>query len=200
MQHKILPAAVAALALFIAGCGDDDPGDSASRPPGNGTDRAFVAEMIPHHESAVVMAEIAQDRGRSPFVKRLAADIIRTQNAEISVMRREDKTLADAGVKQGSLGVSEHMTGMDDDPQTLKTANPFDRAFMRMMIPHHQGAIEMAMVEGAKGASPRLRALGQDIIRAQQREIREMRKQLDEPAGMDDAMEEEPAEGSSHSG
>jgi uncharacterized protein (DUF305 family) len=44
-------------------------------------DRAFVAAMIPHHESAVEMAEIAQ-RGESEFVKRLAGDIIRTQNAE----------------------------------------------------------------------------------------------------------------------
>ncbi len=191
MQRKILPAMVAAIALFVAACGDDEAGDSASRPPGNGADRAFVADMVPHHQSAVEMAKIAQDRGQSRFVKRLADDIVRTQNQEISVMRREDEALANAGVKKGSLGVPEHMMGMDDDPETLRTATPFDRAFMRMMIPHHEGAIEMAMVEGVKGANPRLKALGQDIVRAQQREIRGMRAQLRDAAGTDGAAEKE---------
>ena len=200
MKPKILPAVLAAAALLVAGCGDDEAGTTAAKAPGNGTDRAFVADMVPHHQSAVEMATIAQDRGQSQFVKRLADDIIRTQNEEISTMRRVDKTLATAGIEKGSLGVPEHMMGTNDDPQTLKTANPFDRAFLRMMIPHHQGAIEMALVEGVKGSNPTLQALGQDIIRAQQREIREMRKELGDARTTDAAAEEEGGHGSGHSG
>ncbi len=49
--------------------------------------------MIPHHESAVEMAEVAQRQGEGAFVRGLAEDIIRTQQAEIATLRREDGAL-----------------------------------------------------------------------------------------------------------
>ncbi len=168
---------MAAAGLAVAGCGSDDAASTGSEPAGNGADRAFVADMIPHHQSAVDMARIAQERGQSPFVKRLAEDIIRTQNEEITVMRREDSALADAGVEKGELGVGHSAMGMDMDTAALEDADPFDRAFIDMMIPHHEGAVTMAKAELAKGEDPELRRLAEDIVRAQQREIREMRAQ-----------------------
>lgn len=183
-------AALAALAtVAIAGCGSDDDNAGSAQTattPGNGGDRAFVADMIPHHQSAVDMAEIAQERGRSDFAKKLAADIIRTQNAEITTMRGQDRQLAAAGVTKGSLGVSEHMMGTDSDVAKLRTANPFDREFLTMMLPHHQGAVTMAKAEIAKGADPELKQLARNIITAQEGEIRAMRKQLgDGASGME---------------
>lgn len=185
--RKILPALAVAGALLGAGCGDSDSsGDSASPAAGgNPVDRAFVADMIPHHESAVQMAQIAQRRGSSDFVKKLADDIVKTQNAEISAMRAADRRLKSAGVEQGSLGVPEHMMGMDDDPASLKSATPFDRAFIEMMIPHHEGAIAMAKAEKAKGGDSELKKLADDIIAAQQREIAEMREHLGEKGTTD---------------
>jgi len=176
---KILPALLAAGALVAAGCGDDDSSnDSASSAAGNAVDRAFVADMVPHHRSAVEMATIAQERGESKFVKQLADDIARTQDQEIDVMRGEDKALAAAGIEQGSLGVPEHMTGMDGEPSSLRTATPFDKAFIDMMLPHHEGAVVMAKAELAKGKSSKLKTLAQSIIVTQQREIAAMRKHL----------------------
>jgi uncharacterized protein (DUF305 family) len=171
--------ALAAGVLLIAGCGDDNKADSNSAASANPVDRAFVREMIPHHESAVQMAQIAQRRGSSAFVKRLADGIVRTQTAEISTLRAADRRLKAAGVSVGSLGVPEHMMGMDDDPASLKSAKRFDRAFLTMMIPHHEGAIEMADAERKKGKDPKLKTLAQKIITAQRREIAEMHKHLD---------------------
>jgi uncharacterized protein (DUF305 family) len=73
-------------------------------------DRAFVAAMIPHHESAVEMAEIAQERGESDMVKQLA---------EASSARRTPRSPRCAAM------------GMDGDMSMLERADPFDRAFLR---------------------------------------------------------------------
>lgn len=179
-SRKILPALAVAGALLGAGCGDSSDDSASQATGGNPVDRAFVADMIPHHESAVQMAQIAQRRGSSEFVKKLADDIVRTQNAEISTLRAADQRLKSAGVSAGSLGVPQHMMGMDDDPASLKTATPFDRAFIRMMIPHHEGAIVMAKAEMAKGSDSELKTLAGDIIKAQEREIGEMREHIGE--------------------
>ena len=163
IKHTRAPVTAVMLAfgvLFagvgIAACGSDDKttgSDSAAQTSaGNGTDRAFVADMIAHHESAVEMAKIAERRGQSAFVKDLAKDIIRTQNTEITTMRRIASALEADGVKASSLGITEHQTGMDMDISKLRTADPFDREFIDMMIPHHQGAIRMARVQLAKGS------------------------------------------------
>jgi Domain of unknown function (DUF305) len=56
-----------------------------------------------------------------------------------------------------------------------------DRDFMRMMIPHHQGAIDMAVVVLKHGRDERLRRLAQSIIVEQGQEIAYMRALLDAP-------------------
>jgi uncharacterized protein (DUF305 family) len=190
--RTILLALAAVGALIVAGCGDDPKTDNgSSSAAGSGIDRAFVADMIPHHQSAIEMAKVAQERGESAFVKQLAEDIIKTQTKEIATLRREDEGLDTAGVEVGSLGVPEQMKGMDGDAAALKKADPFDRAFMEMMITHHEAAIEMAKVELKKGKDPELKALAQEIIDAQEREIAEMRKQLAASGASDDGMKDD---------
>ena len=176
-KRMTLSALATVLTLALAACGGDDNAESGSDVRGNGTDRAFVAEMIPHHESAIEMAKMAQDRGESPFVKKLADDIIRTQSEEIATLRQEDEGLETAGVEVGSLGMDMDM-GMD--MSMLDTAEPFDEMFMQMMIEHHSSAIDMAEIELDKGDDPELKSLAQDVIDSQQREIDEMRKQLEQ--------------------
>lgn len=177
MKIKIIALLAALSAVAVAGCGSDD-NKSAAKAGGNGTDRAFVADMVPHHESAIEMATIAQQRGTTPFVKTLSGNIVRTQNQEISAMQAEDDKLAKAGVKPGDLGVPDHMMGMDMDTASLKTANPFDVAFLKMMLPHHEGAVVMAKVELKKGSDPQLKQIATQIIAAQEKEIGQMKKQL----------------------
>ncbi len=65
------------------------------------------------------------------------------------------------------------MTNMNVKP----TGNP-DKDFVIMMMPHHQGAIDMAKVELQYGKDPELRQLATDIVAAQEKEIAEMKAWL----------------------
>lgn len=179
------PAFALVAALALAACGGDDS-SSAAAPSPNGADRAFAAAMIPHHQAAVQMAEIARSRGESAFVRKLAADIIRTQHAEIEILRERYNALKAEGIEVGSLGVPEHMMGMGNDIGMLRVTGSFDNAFLRMMIPHHEGALTMAGAELEKGGDATLEELAQDIIDAQQREIDEMNTHLGEAGGSTD--------------
>jgi uncharacterized protein (DUF305 family) len=180
-MRKLLIAGALALAAaaLLAACGDgNDEGAHTITATGNGTDRAFVAEMVPHHESAIEMAKVAQERGQSEFVSSLADDIVRTQNEEIDEMEDFDADLEASGVKAGDLGLSDSMMGMEGDMSSLMHADAFDEMFMRMMVPHHQGAIRMARIELRDGENAQLKVLAQGIIDAQSKEIAEMNQQL----------------------
>jgi uncharacterized protein (DUF305 family) len=176
-RRRIVLALVAGL-LLVTGCGDDNDADSSSAASASPVDRAFARQMIAHHQAGVQMAKVVLSRGSSAFVTRLAKDIVRTQTAEIATLRGADRRLAAAGVTVGSLGVPEHMTGMDGDPASLKTAEQVDRAFLQMMIPHHEGAIDMSNAVLERGEDARLKTLARKIVTVQQREIAEMRTHL----------------------
>lgn len=55
---------------------------------GDAFDRAFIEEMIVHHEGAVEMAEQALEKALRPEIKEMAADIIEAQTREIQMMQK----------------------------------------------------------------------------------------------------------------
>src|SRR5207244_3449409 len=73
------------------------------------------------------------------------------------------------------------MTRMMAAMMKIKPSNDVDRDFVAMMVPHHQGAIDMAKVELGYGHNELLRGLAQEIIATQQQEIAAMRRALGEP-------------------
>ena len=167
--------AALALAALVAGCGsshDGHGGDAGGA--GNATDAAFVNDMVPHHESAVEMAEIAKEEADHQEIRKLSDEIIAAQKREIETMNSVKDELGEA--HGDHMGGDEHMRGMDMDPEKLRGAKPFDRAFIDMMVPHHEGAVRMAREELATGENPKLRRLAEEIIAAQRREIDQMRQ------------------------
>lgn len=164
-------------ALLGAGCGAEDSGD-ARRPGGqaNGTDLAFVTDMIPHHRGAIAMAELARRRGEHREIRALAAVIIRAQRDEIALLEAARQRFLDAGLEPEGMGMSHGEMGMDADVDDLKRAEPFDRAFIDAMIDHHRGAVAMARHELEKGGDPDALLLAEAIVEAQKREIADMRR------------------------
>jgi uncharacterized protein (DUF305 family) len=159
-----------AITIAAASCGDEDDSGSSGRP----TDRAFAAEMIPHHEGAIEMAQVAQARAERPEIRRLARSIITSQREEIAILRSIQSDLRGDGGVVGDLGLSEEHMAQEGDVDRLREASNFDREFIQMMIPHHGGAIDMAAVELRDGQDPRLKRIARSIIEAQQREIQQM--------------------------
>jgi uncharacterized protein (DUF305 family) len=65
---------------------------------------------------------------------------------------------------------------MMDDMMAMKSTGDPDKDFAMMMVPHHQGAIDMAEVELKYGKDPMLKKMAQKIINAQKKEIKEFKK------------------------
>jgi uncharacterized protein (DUF305 family) len=76
----------------------------------------------------------------------------------------------------------------------IKPSGDVDRDFVQMMVPHHQGAVDMAKAELKYGHNQQLRQLARDIVAHQQREITEMRSDISgegsPPASVDGAVGE----------
>ena len=148
---------------------------------GEYSDEAFLDAMVPHHQGAVEMAEVALDNAEHGEIRRLARNIISTQRAEIenlrSIKEREFGT-SDVPMRMGSEDMES--MGMMTDPRMLADERPFDRAFIDAMIPHHQSAIEMARVTSEKSDNPDIQTLAGNIVDAQEREIGQMKSWREE--------------------
>ncbi|MDQ3913312.1 MAG: DUF305 domain-containing protein [Actinomycetota bacterium] len=62
-----------------------DPQELANRKP---FDKAFIDAMIPHHQSAIAMANVALEESKNQQIRQIAEDIVRAQKREISQMQR----------------------------------------------------------------------------------------------------------------
>ncbi|WP_433145830.1 DUF305 domain-containing protein [Actinomadura nitritigenes] len=190
MKRAIALVAVPALAFALAACGDsgDKGGSKPSATPSmsmsmsaaqashNEQDVMFAQMMIPHHRQAVEMAGLAPSRAASAQVKVLAAGIEKAQAPEIATMTG---WLKDWGAPAAMTGMHHDMPGImgEKDMTSLKGLKgaAFDKAFLRMMIEHHQGAVTMARAEGRSGQNADAKAMAASIVRTQTAEIAKMR-------------------------
>ena len=183
--------------LTLAACGNDSTSTSSgdtSTAQFNDADVQFAQGMIPHHQQAVEMSQMAATHADSPEVKKLASDIEAAQGPEINTMTQwlmdwGKDVPSPSGSDMGGMdmGDGSHMDTADmpgmmsaDDMHQLGQAHGsnWDRMFLTMMIRHHQGAIEMARTEQADGQNPDAVALAKKIEDAQSAEIATMKNML----------------------
>jgi len=144
-----------------------------------GSNAMFLQMMIPHHEQAVVMSDLALSTSKDADVLKLAKQIKDAQAPEIIKMQG---WLSDAGLSQDpGHSMGDGMGGMlsDSELSALKgsTGKAFDKLFLAGMIAHHEGAIHMVMmIENSQDSD--VNRLGQDIVKSQTAEIELMKKIL----------------------
>ncbi len=145
-------------------------------------DIVFAQGMIPHHEQAVEMADIALAHDSvSADVKRLATDVKAAQDPEIQQMQGWLSSWGAPATATGSADPhAAHGMMTDEDMDALEdaTGDEFNRMWMAMMIEHHDGAITMAQDVLKTTDDPEVKALAEAVIAAQQAEIEEMKKLL----------------------
>jgi uncharacterized protein (DUF305 family) len=155
-------------ALLLAGCATAPK----ATPMFSAEDLKFAEEMIPHHEQAVLMSDIALTNSTSDEVLALARDIKAAQAPEIEQMSAWE------GVRPNTH-MGHMMDGMLSDEQIQKLRDSkgteFDRLFLEGMILHHEGAIKMAQkVTGSKNKE--VAAIATAIVEAQEKEIAFMKE------------------------
>ncbi|MEM9839767.1 MAG: DUF305 domain-containing protein [Pseudomonadota bacterium] len=165
-------------------------------------DVKFMQDMIPHHQQAVEMALLVDERTNNQAVIDIAGRIKKAQADEIAMMRdwlkaRGEDAPGDkiAGEHAGHGGghsahdMSTHMAhammGMATPEQMAELATlegtDFDRLFLKLMIPHHQGAVRMVedlLDKPGTAYDPVLYAFTSDVVSDQNAEIKTMAAEI----------------------
>src|SRR4028119_826058 len=204
--NLLLPALMLAAILALASCvnssGGEEQGSSGSEDGMQGmghgsestdyasemlmengeySDERFIDAMVPHHQGAIEMAQVALENAEHSEILALAEDVVAAQETEIGQLK---------SIKQEQFGTSEvsmdmskeemEGMGMAMDPQELAIQEPFDKAFIDNMIPHHESAIEMAQVVLEESENPEIREIAESLVKAQERETPSMTSWRDE--------------------
>ena len=142
-----------------------------------GADVMFLQMMIPHHQQAVEMSELALKNSKDNSVIELAKQIKAAQAPEIEQMK---SWLTKSGFNPNAPH-NMMMAGMLSDAEISKLkqskANAFDKLFLAGMIKHHEGALQMLkMISGS--TNDEVKTLSENIASTQTIEIETMKAML----------------------
>jgi uncharacterized protein (DUF305 family) len=142
-------------------------------------DLQFLDTMSKHHEVAIEMSKMAEGKVQRRELKELTKRIPGDQRKEVEEMKSlRDRWYPGAPVAENMQmpGMSASMTMDMSHMQSMKPGKDYDAMFIDMMIPHHQGAIQMAQEALTKAEHPEVKTLAQQIIDKQTKEIEDMKQ------------------------
>lgn len=204
LKKTVITLSLAAtLVAGLSACGSSNEnaarsGTSASVASTANADVVFAQSMIPHHEQAVEMADLAlaPNADASAQVRELARQIKAAQAPEIRQMTgwlngwgaptampgsdgsNDLGAMDHSGHDMAGMSVAGMMTAEQMQDLTTVSGEEFDRLWLEMMIAHHEGAIAMAGQVDSTSQDPQVKALADAIVNAQNEEITTMQKLL----------------------
>ena len=140
----------------------------------------FVLEMIPHHEGGINMAKAIVKYGSNPEVKKIAENIITSQESQIPIMQQlkakfeKEKPSSKADSEKYLEEYNKVKDKMFKEMQGVEITNNVDANFLQEMIYHHEGAIGMAKDILKYTKDPELRKLAENIVTTQSKGVEEM--------------------------
>ena len=163
---------VSALALGAFSIYDSNRTIENSGEEFNRNDVMFMNMMIVHHDQAIEMAELAENRTENENIIELSNNISNAQ-------REENRQMAEWMKKLGYSSSNHHpVAGMasEREMQQLRNSNgsEFNQLFAELMITHHEGGIAMAQNFRQNGQNQELKQMQQQMIDTQTEEIQKM--------------------------
>ena len=147
-------------------------------------DVEFMQGMIAHHAQAIYMSRMAEKHGANPRVLRLSTKIDQSQVAEIRLMQEWLGHYGQVAPDTSSWRTMK-MAGMLTEAQLAEldgaTGVAFDRAFLTLMIQHHEGALQMVkdlFAAHLAGQEVDVNVFANDVVTVQTAEIGVMRQML----------------------
>jgi uncharacterized protein (DUF305 family) len=137
----------------------------------------FAQGMIPHHQQAIDMSNMALKNGASAEVKKLAKGIISAQQKEMSQLKYWLTATKSSMTMDHDMGMNGMLSKSELAALKKLKGSKFDTAFLKAMIAHHEGALEMvALLDGTENAEAK--KIAADILKGQSAEIASMKKLL----------------------
>lgn len=177
-----------ALRVINSDSGSHMMGDTASHNMNNSQSSSelqmnefmFAEMMIPHHQQAVDMSDLALKKSTNPSILDLAQRIKDAQSAEIVQMKSwldgesSNSMMSDhSGHSMGGMLTEEEFSKLES-----ATGIEFDKLFLEGMIVHHEGAIDMSrMIKDTP--TEEVNIFGLNVVEVQSAEIREMKEILE---------------------
>ncbi len=152
-------------------------------------DLQFIDGMTMHHEGAIMSSKHMISDSERPELRELARNIGESQSSQVDQMQEwRDEWYPDAEQTSGMpAGMMDEMMGdgmmegmMGGSMQEMMGGDAADEMFLRMMIPHHQMAVEMSEKALDEAEHPELENLARKIIAEQKAEIELMKGYLEE--------------------
>jgi len=190
MSPRALPAAL--LAIIAIACGsprsetEATPAATEAPPVASTTttpapaadyDLQFIDTIIQHHEMAVEMGRMAETEASGAALKEFGRKVAQDQAKEIQQLRAWREQWYHAAPKAvnpqlaGAATLNVKMSHAEP-----ATAHELDARIVAMMLPHHQGAIDMAFEALQRAQRRELREFAQQMIDKQQNELQQLQQ------------------------
>lgn len=151
--------------------------DMKAIPTTNNPDNDYAALMKAHHMSAIEASQLQLSQGSDQGIKRMAQKMLDDQQKEVAQFNTFLSGHSAHG--GGDAFYKEVMSKMGTMSSAMDHSGSIDKQFVSMMIPHHQGAIDMSKAYLKAGAhEAQLKTLATNIIASQEKEIKELKDWL----------------------